>query len=417
MTRPIARRRVTVMTSGHLSTCPRMLKAADALHADGFDVRVIATRHEPWATVTDDDVRTRRNWPLSVVDYRRAHGLTYWRTGLRQRAARSTAGLLGPARLPEWIVPRAFSRTHSELVRAASDVAADFIYGGTTGALAAVAEAARRQGVPYAVDLEDLHSAETDGPDAAFVDELAARVEQLVLPRASFTTTSSEPIGHEYERRYGVRPTVIHNAFPLPSRPPDFTRPPGAPLRVYWFSQTIGPGRGLEDAIAALGRTNSAAELTVRGRAKPGYFEMLQDVARRCAPSIALIQLPPAPPDAMIDLARGYDVGLALEQLTPENHRLALSNKAFTYILAGAAIAMTDTPGQHGRGTDLGCGAALVPPGDIDALTAVFSAWIQDPAALDRSRRAAWDGAVRRWHWEHDDERGRLCRLVRNALQ
>jgi hypothetical protein len=38
------RARVTVVTSGHLSTCPRMLKSADALAADGHDIRVIATR-------------------------------------------------------------------------------------------------------------------------------------------------------------------------------------------------------------------------------------------------------------------------------------------------------------------------------------------------------------------------------------
>ena len=41
--------RITVVTAGHLSTCPRMLKSADALAADGYDVRVVATHHEPRA--------------------------------------------------------------------------------------------------------------------------------------------------------------------------------------------------------------------------------------------------------------------------------------------------------------------------------------------------------------------------------
>ena len=39
-------------------------------------------------------------------------------------------------------------------------------------------------------------------------------------------------------------PTVIHNTFALPPQPPDVSRADPSRLRVYWFSQTIGPGRG-----------------------------------------------------------------------------------------------------------------------------------------------------------------------------
>ena len=52
-------------------------------------------------------------------------------------------------------------------------------------------------------------------------------------------------------------------------------------------------------------------------------------------------------------------------------------------MLAGVAVAMTDTPGQHALGVDLGGAAALVPPGDVDALASAFGQWAEDPAALD----------------------------------
>src|SRR5205823_15071536 len=139
------RARVTVVTSGHLSTCPRMLKSADALAEAGYDVRVIATRHEPWATEADRDVASRRSWRAEVIDYRRGEGgATYWRTGARYRAARAAAGAFGPARVPLAIASRAFGRVHPELVRAIAADPGDLIYGGTTGALAAIAEAAGR---------------------------------------------------------------------------------------------------------------------------------------------------------------------------------------------------------------------------------------------------------------------------------
>ena len=411
------RARVTVVTSGHLSTCPRMLKSADAIAADGCDVRVIATRHEPWATETDRDVVARRSWAAETIDYRRGDsGAAYWWTGARYRAARAAAAAFGASRLPLPVVSRAFGRVHAELVRAIAADPGDLIYGGTTGALAAIAEAARRTRTPYGIDLEDFHAGETSGADAPLVDALATRVERAVLPGAAFVTAGSEAIAAAYHARDGVDATVIHNAFALPADPPHFSRVDPDRLRVYWFSQTIGPGRGLEDAVLALGRSGAAAHLALRGRAQDGYLDALTALAAAHAPRVEVAHLPPAPPDAMVDCARGYDVGLALEQMTPRNRQLCLTNKAFTYILAGLAVAITDTPGQHALGVDLGRGAALVPAGDVDALAAGFARWAGDPAELDCARRTAWHAATRRWHWQHDAERGALIRLVRGAL-
>src|SRR4051812_21035344 len=373
------RARVTVVTSGHLSTCPRMLKSADALAEAGYDIRVIATCHEPWAAETDLVVASRRSWRADVVDYRRGHGATYWWSGARHRAARTMAAAVGPARLPVSLVSRAYGRVHSELVRAISEDPGDLIYGGTTGALAAIAEAGRRSGTPYGIDFEDFHSGETFGPDAPLVDPLSRRVEQTVVRGAAFVTTSSEAIASAYSARDGFRPAVIGNTFALPEQPPDLSRQDATRLRLYWFSQTIGPGRGLADAIAALGLAGVGAHLALRGRPQPGYLDALVALAARIAPLVDVVHLPPAPPDAMVDCARGYDIGLALEQMAPPNRQLCLTNKAFTYILAGAAVAITDTPGQHALAVDLGRAAAVVPPGDVAALASAFVRWAANP--------------------------------------
>ena len=394
-----------------------MLKAADALADAGYAVHVVATRHEAWASAADVDVRSRRSWPVTIVNYCRGErGSSYWRTGVEHRASRAIARAAGIDRVPGAVVSRAFGRVHSALVRTILAVPADLIYGGTTGALAAIAEAGRRSRTPYAVDLEDLHSAETAGPDAPFVDALAARIERTVIERAAFLTTSSEQIASAYASKYGAAPAVIHNAFALPARAPDFTRAPGSPLRVYWFSQTIGPGRGLEQAVAALGRAGIAAELTLLGRPHDGFVGELCAAARTDAPRVAIVHRSPLPPDAMIDSARGHDVGLALDHGAPLNRELCITNKALTYILAGVPVLMADTPGQRALGLDLGRGAALVDPRDVDAVAGAFRAWADNPAALECAKRTAWDGAARRWHWEHDSERGVLYRLVGEAL-
>jgi glycosyltransferase involved in cell wall biosynthesis len=411
------RRRVTVVTSGHLSTCPRMLKAADALAAAGYDTRVVATQHEPWAAAADDDVQSRRAWPVTVVNYRRRENpRLYWRSGVVHRAARAAAHAAGAGRVPFAVVARAFARVHDALVHAILAEPCDLIYGGTTGALAAIAEAGRRSRTPFAIDFEDFHRAETSGPDAPFIDALAARVEESVADGAAFVTTSSEAIAAAYERACGIDAAVIHNTFPLPTRSPDFSRPQPAVLRMFWFSQTIGPGRGLEQAVSAIGRVDSDVELTLLGRPDASFVDDLSALARARAPRLRIVHRAPVPPDAIVDVARGHDLGLALEAGAPRNRTLCLTNKALTYILAGVPVLLGDSEGQHDLGLELGRGAALVEPHDIDAIAAAIRAWATDPAALDCAKRTAWHCAARRWHYEHEAERGVLYELVREAL-
>ncbi|HEX7136485.1 MAG TPA: glycosyltransferase, partial [Vicinamibacterales bacterium] len=236
-----------------------------------------------------------------------------------------------------------------------------------------------------------------------------------VFEHAAFVTTSSDEMGRAYQDRYGIRTTTIHNTFPLPPTAPDLKPSTVPPLRVYWFSQTIGHGRGLEDAIDALAQLGIVCELTLRGRPLPGYFAQLAARASSRSRLLRLIQLPPGPPDRMVDLARGYDVGLATEPSIPPNRQVCVPNKAFTYMLAGLAVVMSDMPGMRRVAEDIGEGAVLVPPDDVGALAAGLGRLASDPGRLDCAKRGAWNAAVRRWRWDHALESGRLCELVRGV--
>jgi hypothetical protein len=109
-------------------------------------------------------------------------------------------------------------------------------------------------------------------------------------------------------------------------------------------------------------------------------------------------------------------VWLSLEQGHVLNRALCLTNKAFTYILGGLAVAFTDTPGQRALAEDLGEGAIIYRPGDIRGLAAGLTRWAQDETGLQRAKTAAWDAAARRWHWEHPLERGALLQAVARAV-
>jgi glycosyltransferase involved in cell wall biosynthesis len=396
-----------------------MVKAADALHEAGYRVRVVCSSSMPSYAEIDAHLMRARSWQVDTVhigwdggSVRRAA------TALAQRAAGRAVAVLGVARAPLDVVAQAFGRTHASLRALACAEPADLYYGGTAGALAATAQAARAQRVPYGLDLEDFHSAEQDdSADARRAHEQIDRVERAVMPGAAFLTTGSEAMAEAYQRLRGQRPIAINNVFPLPATPPNPASHSASPLRLYWFSQTIGPGRGLEEAVRAAGLVDAPLELHLRGGPVQGYIDALRALAAQVAPRLMITQHAPEPPDP-IELCRrgGYDVGLALEQTHVFNRTVCVTNKSFTYLAAGLAVAFTDTPGQHALALDVGEGAFLYPPGDAQALADGLARWANDRTALAAAKQAAWRAAARRWHWDHPLEKGALLDAVARAL-
>src|SRR3989442_5795532 len=410
-------RRVTIVTAGHLATSPRMLKAADALDEAGYAVRVVSANFMSWAADADRRVRARRRWRSTVVDYQRDTAAARWFiTGARFRAAQVAASRLG-ARRPKGLAVAAFSRIHCELVSAILSEDADLVYGGKTGAIAAVAEAARRMGRPFAVDFEDFHCGEQrDDPAGRIVNELADIIMRDVARDAAFITAGSAAIADACAARFGVRPIAVHNTFELPTEAPRWNGHAAGPLRMYWFSQTIGPPRGLEDVVAAAGLIGRPCELHVRGVPAAGYIESLQVLVTSLAPKLTLIRHEPIDPDVLVDTCRGFDVGLAPEQMAVPNQELALSNKSLTYPLAGVPVVITETPGQRALARDLGAGAVCYRPGDVASLAGGLARWFDDPDVLRAAGAASWEAARRRWHWRHPEECGALVAAVARVV-
>ena len=407
--------RVCVVTAGHMATCPRMLKAADALHDAGFAVRVVSASHTPWAVEADQVLRATRSWRWDVVDYGKVTGRRRQIvTGARRRIAHALIRKIGSARVPAALFVRAYSRAHDELVAAVTAEPADLVYGGTTGALAAVAEAARDLRVPYGLDLEDFHTGERS-TQVGELTVIAERIERRVLPGAAFLTTSSPMIADAYADKYGLRPRTVHNTFSLDLQEPIGSLE-GEPLRCYWFSQTLGAGRGLEDFIRAAGHARLTAELHLRAGVKQPYLDDLMRFSRAAAPSLAITLHEPGGPDAMVHLARGYDLGLSGEEPTVVNRRLCLGNKIFTYLAAGVPVLLSATPAQARLGQALGSAAIVYESGDVAGLAERLSCLARDSHLRVQARQSARSAALRRWHWEHPEDRGALVETVRAAL-
>jgi glycosyltransferase involved in cell wall biosynthesis len=402
--------RITIVTAGHLSTCPRMVKAADALQARGFRVRVVSASHTPWAIAADDQMKQIRGWSWTRIDCARATApRVYLSSGLRSKLAHAVVSGAGAERAPLAAAIRAYSRFHDELAAAIAAEPADLIYAGTAGALAAGAQAAADLNVPYGLDLEDFHSGEWPARRSRH-NTLAARIERSLLAQAAFLTAGSPRIAAAYTAKYGATPVPIHNTYSTDFDPTPESR--AGPLRVYWFSQTIGPDRGLDHVVRALGASGTAAELHLRGRLTSAYGDHLCDLQRTAAGSLRIVCHEPTSPDAIVASAHGYDLGLSSEEPKSLNRQLCLGNKIFVYLAAGLPVMLSDTTAQSELARELGDAALLYPASDVASLAELFRAWAADPVAQRRTRAAARAAALRRWHWEHPADRGALLDTV-----
>jgi glycosyltransferase involved in cell wall biosynthesis len=306
------------------------------------------------------------------------------------------------------------------LERAAKRLAADLYIAHNLGALPAAVAAAEKHQAHVGFDAEDLHSGERGfGSRGSPIDELTVMVEQRYLPYCDYVTAAAPGIAEAYTAKYGIpTPVTILNVFPLWQRLREFRlSKDNGPLTLYWFSQTIGPYRGLEDVVQAMGILRGCAiELHMCGVWQHGYRDHLSQFAKSVGMEPEQIVVhPPIPPDEMVRHAAEYDVGLALEQPYCENRNLCLTNKIFTYLLAGNAVIATATKGQQPIVESIGYAGFCYEPGDANALAGHLKLWYEDRASLQTARQEAWDWGTKKYNW--DLEKKKFLQVVETTLK
>lgn len=404
------------MTSGHLSTDPRLVKEADALSAADYDVRVIATEFSSWAKVFDGDFRDR-GWKIESP---RPFGPMAPRLQRFRQLARSrTAKLLVKARIwHQRIVERAWHDATPDLIAAATRVPADLYIAHYPAALPAAAAAARCHSARYAFDAEDFHLGDPpEGPQYDLQRRMTRKIEGRYLPGCAFVTAASPGIAKAYAAAYAIpEPTVILNVFPRANAPegptPAGVATPGPSL--YWFSQTVGADRGLECAVRAIGHSRFKPHLYLRGSVSPAYETHLRALAGAADAAGRIHFLPPAEPAQMERLAAQYDLGLAAETGNTSNHRIALANKIFSYLLAGVPVLLSDIPAHRDIAGSFGCAARLFRVDDSESLAHAIDFYLADPAMLAASRAQAY--ALGQTRFNADVELTKLVQIVRDAL-
>ena len=296
------------------------------------------------------------------------------------------------------------------------------------------AEQLRKDGQRVGVDMEDwfsedlLAEARKNRPI-----RLLKQLEKNLLCHGVHSTCTSEAMADALVGAYGCRrPTVIRNVFPfkdreqldgkwrdrpgmtrwMPSNDPKAVRPKEAPVSIHWFSQTIGPGRGLETLFQALDGLEGNWELHLRGSLE-GYEKWLEGVC----PAGVRVRLKVrglVKNEDLLSRIAEHDFGFAGELSEPPSRNLTITNKFFQYLQAGLSVVASNTAGQKEAASEAGGGVGLYSYGDTDELKSILNGLIGKSGELTERRGMAWNAGARLC-WEN--ERTKLVEAINEAFE
>jgi glycosyltransferase involved in cell wall biosynthesis len=398
---------ICLVSSAHISDNPRLVKEADALVGAGYEVTVVAVDVNTRLRELDKTILSGSKWKFVPVT--RGLSVVYVARTALQRLARLLLAKTPNRSLA--LACLAHDRLIGRLASAASRIPAALWIAHNLAALPAAARAAASRNSRLGFDAEDFHTEELPLDERNAGEQIAREIiERELLPKCVHRTAASPLIAEGYRDKYGIRMHAVLNVFPTsegPVSPAELSDL--KPSSLYWFSQTIGHGRGLEEFITALSLMKTRASLYLRGNPALGYEEELLKGAEANGCRDRLHFLPPAAPADLVKLARGYALGLSLERTTPSNRAICLTNKLFVYLLAGTPVVLSRTPAHEEIADELGAAAIVVDLANPAATAARLDAYFADAPRSADARLSAWELGRSRFNWDVEKENFLAC--------
>lgn len=255
--------------------------------------------------------------------------------------------------------PRFFAGVHRLFKQAARNIPARIYHASDLYTLPGLHAAAKKHAGQLIFDARERYPFVASAAQRPAVRHFWQTLERYFIRRSNAVFTVSDSIADHIATSYGItRPTVVHNVPPFQSiSPSTFLRDStGISYQkvVLLHQGQIQKDRGctlLADAMRDVQR----AELVFLGVGP--LKKAVQHQVTQSGLDDRVRFLDPVPPDALLPVTASADIGITLLEDTCLNHRFALPNKLFEYLMAGLPILASDLPEIRGvvKGFDVGC--------------------------------------------------------------
>lgn len=408
-------KKICILTQSHLCRNPRVVKEANTLSKAGYKVCIITTF--TYADLLEEDLKLI---DTQSIDYKGVINMIPGEAGkwyrLKERIKRRLAGeAIGRFGLEN---VHALGYDYHANLRAALREKAD-LYTCHQEMSTVIGCRLIKKGFKVAFDFEDWYSHDLL-PEANRTRplRLLAHYEKFALKNAAFCYTTSNSLADALANfSGGQKPGVLHNVFPWKERSYldgkqldriSFDRP-----SIHWYSQTIGPGRGLEFLTESLADVDIPVEMHLRGNLFGDFGEKLK-AGFPFHKGHTLYFHPLVPHLELLSRIAEHDIGLAVEEYQPDSRNLTITNKILQYLLAGIAVVATDTEGQKEV-------AALTPAVHLfenknrASLVATLTQLLNNPADLEKAKAEALERAQAVFCWEKQEQK--LVEWVQKAIK
>jgi glycosyltransferase involved in cell wall biosynthesis len=374
-----------------------LVKEADAFAEAGYDVTVLYCLVADWAQKLDKDLLANVKWRHIQIGGTNKFEWKYQISRIRFAFYR----FINEKISVKFFSEKAHARCYCLLLKTAIKLKADWYIGHNPGAMAIAANAAFYNKVKCGFDFEDYHRGEYLNLNNIILKRQIF-IEKKYIPKFNYISTASSMIGIEVKKSFPYATTVtILNCFPK-SLQSNFNEGKKAGLSMFWFSQHIGKDRGLEIVIEAIRELNMGdINLSLIGNCSQDVKNHLLHKAGNLATNIHFDGVINS--DAIPSYASNFDVGLALELQQPMNRDICLTNKIFTYLLAGNAIIFSETAMQKNFNDEFHTGLSF-PINDKQILKQRIL-FYKDNEILLKQRKYNYELAKEHLNWENESKK------------
>lgn len=382
---------IALLTAGHLSSCPRLLKEAELLSANGFNISIVYLNSISRIAELDQHIIDRNtNWNFCEVK---------WNNSISSIASK----LL-------FFVSKLFKfnsiylqSTSKKLIDKIISIKADFYIAHHPSVLAAAALAAKKYSAKFGYDIEDAFPFVEDNSFENSPNVSILNIEKKFISDASIITTASPLYTQLYSKLYQLRAPVLNllNVFDIVEDEMEYIdRQDLQKVSFYWHSQTVGLNRGLQDLFNAINMLDpNKFELHIRGvcsnEIKMELLNLIKFDSHKCSVFFHSI----VSTEELAKRNREHDIGFALEPITSLNRDLCISNKLLDYLRSGLMVVATNTLGHQLITTELSGSSISYTSGDSISLANELLMLIENPNRISIAKQKSLQLAKEKYNW------------------